>query len=172
MSSKFRSHVSVPLYTLTQIVALQAAFYAVAGVGLWVFDNLAGLRKMPVLRELFDAGLMTTGTVHDAQVWCVAGSFLVAGAGLGGFLLMFFVGRAKLCIDFALTLYAIHLVCCSFYAGFPSAFLWWTTHGVSAIVMILAGEYLCMRRELEPIKLSFTGAMERGDTIELDRIHP
>jgi protein SYS1 len=171
MPSTFRLNTFDPVYTFAQILTLQSAFYLSAGLALWLLDGLVTSRKIPVLQELFDARLFSLGTSKNDNGWCIILSYLIAGAGLGGMLLMFIVRRAKLCVDFTLTLYGIHIFGCSLYAGTPTTLLWWITNGLSATVMILLGEYLCMRKELEPIKLSFNN-VDEGEAHELQTLNP
>ena len=171
MPSSFRPNTFEPVYILAQILTLQSAFYLSTGLSLWLLDSLVTGRKIPILQELFDARLFSLGTNKNENVWCIIISYLIAGAGLGGILLMFIVRRAKLCVDFTLTLYGIHIFSCSLYAGTPISLLWWITNGLSATVMILLGEYLCMRKELEPIKLSFNN-VDEGEVHELQTLNP
>jgi hypothetical protein len=170
MSTAFRSNEFDTVYTILQILTLQSSFYVTAGVCLWLLDGIVTQSAMiPTLRELFDARLLSQGKEQQYHKWCILLSFLLAGAGFGGVALRFIVRRAKLCVDFTLTLYCIHICICTLYAGSPTSFLWWATHVVSAIVMIFLGEYLCMRKELEPIQFSFNEYTNR-DVIELQTI--
>jgi protein SYS1 len=166
MSATFRSNKFDPVYTLTQILTLQSIFYLSAGVCLWLLDVLMTQGTMPTLQELFDSRLLSLGKELQGHGWRIMISFLVAGAGLGGLALMLIIRRAKLCIDFTLTLYCIHICICSLYAVPPTSLLWWMTHIISAVVMILLGEYLCMKNELEPIQRSFNNSMDE-ETVEL-----
>lgn len=70
-----------------------------------------------------------------------------------GFLL-FTVERAKKCLDFAATLYIIHLFICTVYGGWPSSTVWWVLNITGLAVMALLGEYLCMKREMREIPIS------------------
>uniref|UniRef100_A0A453EZR0 Uncharacterized protein n=1 Tax=Aegilops tauschii subsp. strangulata TaxID=200361 RepID=A0A453EZR0_AEGTS len=65
---------------------------------------------------------------------------------------MFYViERAKKCLDFAATLYIIHLFICIIYGGWPASGTWWVVNIVGLAIMSLLGEYLCIRRELKDI---------------------
>ena len=64
------------------------------------------------------------------------------------------VRRAKLCLDFACTFYFYHLLFTWHYGGFPAGLLWWLMMGASLCGMAMFGEYLCMRKEMEPILLT------------------
>lgn len=64
------------------------------------------------------------------------------------------VKRTKQCWDFACTAYVCHLVICWIYnAVFPGGLSWWLTMIVSAVLMTVMGEFLCMRTELKAIPL-------------------
>jgi len=64
------------------------------------------------------------------------------------------VARARLVLDFSLTLLLYHVLMVTYYSGHvPSSFLWWALNGTTAGVMIFGGEYACMQLEMEPIIL-------------------
>ena len=63
------------------------------------------------------------------------------------------VEKSKKVLDFSVTLFFIHFVLCILYNGFPSTWDWYIVHILASIVMILLGEYLCSRREMEDIPL-------------------
>jgi hypothetical protein len=67
-----------------------------------------------------------------------------------GFML-YVIERAKKCLDFAATLYIIHLFICIIYGGWPASVTWWVVNIVGLAIMSLLGEYLCIRRELQDI---------------------
>jgi hypothetical protein len=69
------------------------------------------------------------------------------------FLLTIIVEKSKMCLDFSVTYFLIHLVISSFYYGIPATADWWIVHIFSTIVMVLVGEYLCSLRELSDIPL-------------------
>ncbi len=72
--------------------------------------------------------------------------------------------RAKQCLDFTCTLFLFHLFFMSIYSKqVPSTFLWWLLTAASIGIMAVGGEYLCMRRELEPIDVgrNMTAARKR-----------
>jgi hypothetical protein len=70
--------------------------------------------------------------------------------GSAGFML-YVIERAKKCLDFAATLYIIHLFICIIYGGWPASLTWWVVNIVGLAIMALLGEYLCIRRELQDI---------------------
>jgi hypothetical protein len=67
--------------------------------------------------------------------------------------MFFLIERAKKCLDFAATLYIIHLFLCLIYGGWPSSVTWWVSNGVGLAAMALLGEWLCIRRELRDIPI-------------------
>jgi hypothetical protein len=70
-----------------------------------------------------------------------------------GFML-YVIERAKKCLDFAATLYIIHLFICIVYGGWPASVTWWVLNITGLATMALLGEYLCIRRELKEIPIS------------------
>ena len=69
------------------------------------------------------------------------------------FLMAIIVEKSKKCLDFSFTLFIVHLLIVCAYDGFPSTWDWWIVHICSMITMVLLGEYLCARREMEDIPL-------------------
>jgi protein SYS1 len=61
--------------------------------------------------------------------------------------------RAKKCLDFSVTLFLMHLFVSVWHGGFPRRIEWWIVHIAATITMIVLGEYLCIRRELDEIPL-------------------
>ena len=50
-------------------------------------------------------------------------------------------------------MYLYHLLFCSLFDGCPSTWEWWIVHIVCLVVMVVLGEYLCSRREMQDIPL-------------------
>jgi len=72
---------------------------------------------------------------------------------LSSVLLAIIVEKSKKCLDFGVTLFIIHLVVCYMYNGWPSKLDWWIVHVLGMILMVLLGEYVCSRKELDDIPL-------------------
>lgn len=72
-----------------------------------------------------------------------------------GYLLLL-IERAKKCLDFSVTMYIIHLIFCSMYAGFPATVTWWVVNLICCVTTALIGEWLCMRREMKDIPIRST----------------
>lgn len=75
-------------------------------------------------------------------------------AALGALYLSVVVERAKKCLDFAATLFALHLALCCAFRGWPRAGAWWGVNGASLVLMAVLGEWLCVRKEMREIPLT------------------
>lgn len=62
------------------------------------------------------------------------------------------VQRARLCMDFTVSMYVFHLGYCIAYDGFPGV-LWWGVTVGSCVCTTVLGEYMCMRREMMEIPI-------------------
>ena len=61
--------------------------------------------------------------------------------------------RAKKCLDFSFTIQFIHFLATTSHSGFPKSWTWWIVVAVAILITSVVGEFLCMRREMEEIKL-------------------
>jgi hypothetical protein len=75
------------------------------------------------------------------------------GGNYSSFLMAIIVEKSKKCLDFGFTLFVVHFLIVCVYDGFPSTWDWWIVHICSMVTMVLLGEYLCTRREMEDIPL-------------------
>eukprot|EP00252_Welwitschia_mirabilis_P014673 TRINITY_DN3235_c0_g2_i1.p1 TRINITY_DN3235_c0_g2~~TRINITY_DN3235_c0_g2_i1.p1 ORF type:complete len:153 (+),score=11.34 TRINITY_DN3235_c0_g2_i1:660-1118(+) len=134
-----------PWLIISQIVCLQCLYYLTLGFFMWL---LVGTR-VPRLTLLFffDYTLLSTSTVTG---WCVLAAFFLSALAGAGYLYLL-IERARKCLDFAATLYIIHLFICVIYGGWPSSLIWWISNAIGLAVMALLGEWLCIRRELRDI---------------------
>jgi hypothetical protein len=75
-------------------------------------------------------------------------------------------------LDFALTLLGLHLIISTYYSGgLPRGLLTWGTFAACAGIMIVVGEQVCVRRELqEGIKVETVGPHPESD-VELGLLH-
>ncbi|GAB4850175.1 hypothetical protein Ancab_029470 [Ancistrocladus abbreviatus] len=137
-----------PWFIVAQIVCLQCLYYLTFGVFSAI---LVGSRVSRMsLVYFFDFATVTASTLTG---WCVIASLLLsslAGAGC----MLYLIERAKKCLDFAATLYIIHLFICTIYGGWPNSIVWWVVNIIGLGVMALLGEYLCIRRELREIPIT------------------
>ncbi|KAJ4851005.1 hypothetical protein Tsubulata_033568 [Turnera subulata] len=137
-----------PWLIVAQIVCLQCLYYLTLG---FFLSFLVGSRVSRLsLVYFFDFATVTVSTVTG---WCVITSFLLSSIAGAGYI-VFLIERAKKCLDFAGTLYIIHLIICVVYGGWPTSLVWWILNGTSFGVMALLGEYLCIKRELREIPIT------------------
>ncbi|KAH7423933.1 hypothetical protein KP509_12G081800 [Ceratopteris richardii] len=141
-----------PWLIVSQIVCMQCLSYLSLGVLLWL---LVGTHAPEfTLRYFFDYSTITASSFTG---WCTIAAFLLNSIIGAGFLL-FVVERNRKCLDFAATVYIIHLFLCLIYGGLPSSLTWWLVNGLSVASMTCIGEWLCLRRELRDIPTRNTRA--------------
>ncbi|KAH7146374.1 integral membrane protein S linking to the trans Golgi network-domain-containing protein [Dactylonectria macrodidyma] len=136
-----------PLKIASQIVALQALYYAAALI-LFLFTAL-------VAGSGFSFGLVfgwesvrgdTTAGWMAAFVWVLDGGLCMAVA------LVVLIARSKLVPDFAITIHFLHLVVTSLYNGrIPRNAMWWATMLASSALSAGLGIWGCQYRELQPV---------------------
>ncbi|XAR67734.1 hypothetical protein NMG60_11002617 [Bertholletia excelsa] len=137
-----------PWLILAQIVCLQCLYYLTLGVFMTL---LVGTRVSRLsLVYFFDYATVAASIVTG---WCVIAAFLLSSLA-GAVYLLYLIERAKKCLDFAATVYIIHLFICIAYGGWPSSMTWWVVNGIGLAIMSLLGEYLCVKRELREIPIS------------------
>lgn len=139
-----------PLLIIYQIATLQCLYYFVFGSLLLVSNILIG--SLLSLDLMFSANYLGAESDYGFLVACPQ---IVAGL-VGGYLLAFVVEKIKKCLDFSVTVWFVHLIVCTAYDGFPNAWGWWVSNGVSFLCMVFLGEYLCAAREMENIPLYTT----------------
>lgn len=62
------------------------------------------------------------------------------------------VKRAKLCLDFSLTVHFYHLIICWIYNGsFAWSASWWVLQLICSAISTVLGEFLCMQQEMRAI---------------------
>ncbi|KAI3420258.1 hypothetical protein GPALN_003574 [Globodera pallida] len=149
----FRATVWDPTIIVGQIVCLQSAFYSVEGSLMFSWSLLASYR--PLLEHIF-----TFRVQHPMVLIQLMASACCA------LLFPYVIGRARLCLDFAITLHVVHfLIGCLFNWTFPTQFTWWLLQVISASLCTILAEWLCSRREYAEIPLAqvSTGASRTMD---------
>ncbi|KMZ71615.1 Protein SYS1 [Zostera marina] len=137
-----------PWLIVSQILCLQCSYYVSLGIFMSI---LVGNRVSQLnLIYLFDYSALTISTVTG---WCVLASFILSSLVGAGFLLLI-IDRASKCLDFAATLYIVHLFICIVYGGWPSSITWWVVTGTGLALMALFGEWLCIRRDMQDIPIT------------------
>lgn len=136
-----------PKLITTQIIALQCLHYALLAFFIQVNSFLYG-SNITIDRIFTDRYIRLW---HHRGLPDVCAVTLASLA--GSVLLAVIVEKSKKCLDFGVTLFLIHLMACTLYDGFPTVLDWWVVHIFGMIVMVLLGEYLCSRKELDDIPL-------------------
>ncbi|KAB5518723.1 integral membrane protein S linking to the trans Golgi network-domain-containing protein [Coniochaeta sp. 2T2.1] len=143
-----------PLKIASQLLALQAVFYATALV-LTLFASLVAGTDFSL-----DLVFGWQGVRGDTTTGWMAGFLLVVD---GGFVLsiaiVILVARSKLVLDFALSVHAIHLLVASLYSHqIPRNAAWWLAMAASSALSVALGVWGCRYRELRPITFGGGGA--------------
>ncbi|XP_015789010.1 protein SYS1 homolog [Tetranychus urticae] len=153
MTGKFRLTVWDPILITSQILTIQALFYTSLAILIYVVDCI--YVESPSLTHIFTYQIMTIKSGHNILIIL---SYLI-NAVCGSFYLWYFVGRAKPCLDYSATCYVVHLIVSWVYNGyFPNTWSWWILNVISASLMCIFGEYLCMQTEIKAIPLLSSGA--------------
>lgn len=141
-----------------QILTLQAVFYVCLGV--WVLGLDLILGSPHSLDQLFSyQELVANHTGGKLLIAAFLGNALTCSLGL-----WYVVQRTKLCLDFSCTVHFLHLVICLWWnTGFPKTLTWWVINLVSASLMCVTGEFLCMRTELRTIPTSMAPPQPKTD---------
>lgn len=137
-----------PILITAQIVGLQCLFYLSLGLLLWLLVGPYAMRV--TLQHFFDSSWVNFRSFGG---WMVSLSNVI-NALAAALYLMFVVERAKKCLDFAATIYVLHLLAVSLGNGFPRASPWWLVNGVAFVICAVLGEWLCVQRELQEIPIS------------------
>ncbi|KAF7722152.1 hypothetical protein EC973_003665 [Apophysomyces ossiformis] len=149
MASSFRTSVWDPILIIAQIVSFQSLFYIVLSLLLLIAFALGGT-EFTLDSILGDEGIRT----DTVSGWALGFIWLLNGI-LSIPLIVFIVQRAKLVLDFVLTLHAIHFVLVWMHnKQCPTSGAWWIVQIVNVIVMTLGGEWASMRLEMKPILTS------------------
>ncbi|KAJ2077201.1 hypothetical protein H4R24_005274 [Coemansia sp. RSA 988] len=143
----FRPAVWDPLLILAQITTLQCFGYSAFSFLAVVASLVSDVRLRPAL--LFDGELVRHDTVEG---WIVALAML-AMAAANILPLVYMVERSRLCIDFSLTFFAVHLALVWWHGGTPPPLPWWLLIAAAAALMAIGGRAACHRRELLPISI-------------------
>lgn len=91
-------------------------------------------------------------TVFTSLGWCLIAALFASAVASAAFLALV-VGRMKKSLDFAFTVYFLHVVCVSSTYAFPQNTTWWLCNTVCFVITAGLGEYLCLRKELQDISV-------------------
>ncbi|KAF9927166.1 hypothetical protein FBU30_003446 [Linnemannia zychae] len=154
-SASFRATQWDPVLILSQIACLQAIWYISISTIVYVLYKFSGIDIT------LDAILNYREIRVDTAEGMLLGLAWLLNSVVGVFLLLKIVTRARLVLDFSLTLLLYHLLLVTLYSDhIPSTFLWWALNGTTCGIMIFGGEYVCMQQEMEPIILGGSGASQ------------
>ncbi|KAI8910843.1 integral membrane protein S linking to the trans Golgi network-domain-containing protein [Gorgonomyces haynaldii] len=143
---RFRHSQFDPWRIITQIASVQLSFYLIVSILLLMMELLFG---QPLsLEPILDSTMMDPEVVFG---WSIFISNLFAAV-FQAYPMLLIVQRGKLCLDFTLTMYGFHLVFTLLYQGLPTL-MWWGNMILCIPVTFVLSEYLCQKRELEPISL-------------------
>lgn len=146
MGGRFRSYVWDPALIISQIIALQCVFYFT--IGTVTAGLLAMIGSHPSLQHIFDSQSVHIGA-RENQLLIVSH---VLNSIFGSLALWYIIQRAKQCLDFTCTLHLIHFILCWIYTRhFPTSVTWWLVQLVCIVLMVVIGEYLCMRSDMKDI---------------------
>jgi len=151
-SSSSSNHFN-PKLILAQIIAIQSLHYLVLSFLFQINYVLYGTSI--TIDRIF--------TVKYVKMWHADGfidicSFLISSV-VGSLLLAVIVEKSKKCLDFAITLFSVHLFLCTIYDGFPKSLDWWIIQVLGTIIMVLLGEYFCSKIELREIPLLWSSVV-------------
>mmetsp|Transcript_9246 Transcript_9246/g.18831 ORF Transcript_9246/g.18831 Transcript_9246/m.18831 type:complete len:154 (-) Transcript_9246:55-516(-) len=99
--------------------------------------------------------------------WIVISSFVVSSVFLTTLGIVIVIGRAKKCLDFAVTLYVMHMFLSTLLAGFPTSFTWWAVIVGTGIIVTFVAEAVCMRLELREIPIGSGSSAQVNADIEI-----
>ena len=129
---------------------LQLLFYFIVSALLLLIGTING--SVYSLQLLFDSRTLSFG-FGEGYIPIV--SFILSSFP-GAFMVSWVVKRAKKCLDYVSTIYIIHLALCWLNYHFPSNWDWWVVNFCSFLIMAVLSEYLCIRKEMNPIRLDHT----------------
>ena len=69
------------------------------------------------------------------------------------FAIVVIVERANKCLDYASTIYILHLLMITFCDSFPFSLMWWLVNGGVLLMTVLISELICIRIEQHEISL-------------------
>ncbi|KAF2001117.1 hypothetical protein P154DRAFT_465001 [Amniculicola lignicola CBS 123094] len=141
-----------PTRILSQIVALQLAYYACAAI-LIIFT--AAVAGKEISTDLLFSWKSLRG---DTTVGWTLGLVWVLNSLTCAVFILLLIARSKLVLDFALTIHFIHLIVTSLYShSIPTNLFWWALQICSATLMTSLGVWACQWRELRPINFGGNG---------------
>eukprot|EP00730_Choanoeca_flexa_P011797 TRINITY_DN2809_c0_g1_i2.p1 TRINITY_DN2809_c0_g1~~TRINITY_DN2809_c0_g1_i2.p1 ORF type:complete len:155 (+),score=23.18 TRINITY_DN2809_c0_g1_i2:116-580(+) len=137
MASSFRYYVWDPWLLLLQIMTLQSVYYAILSIFAAVTAHAV---EAPLSIDLIF-------NEEALDIWQIYGVF-IAGSICMAFAVYLVGRRAKQCLDFATTLFFIHLCLCWHHDGLPRRLSWWLLQSACVAITAVLGEYVCIQAEM------------------------
>ncbi|KAF9145797.1 hypothetical protein BGX30_006853 [Mortierella sp. GBA39] len=158
-NSSFRATQWDPVLILSQIACLQAIWYISISTIVYTLFRSSGIDIT------LDAILNYREIRADTAEGMLLGLAWLLNSLVGVYLLLKIVSRARLVLDYSVTLMLYHVLMVTMYSDHvPSTFLWWALNGTTCGIMIFGGEYICMQQEMEPIILGGSGGSQSNNT--------
>ena len=142
--AKFRSYAWDPLLIVSQMLAMQAAFYFGLATIMY-FLSILQIEEISLDRIFISRN---KDSLDFVTLFAYITNCFVTAVGL-----WYIVQRSKQCLDFTVTIHFWHFVLTCLCVGFPRVASWWGLTFVSCVVTTVLGEYLCRRTELEEIPI-------------------
>ncbi|XP_023300904.1 protein SYS1 homolog [Lucilia cuprina] len=157
-SGSFRNTQWDPILLISQIISVQFCVYFTLGLLVGLANLVAGDNYR--LDNIFE--------YHEIHVSDLGGRLLICAFVTNSFLaslaLWCIVRRAKLCLDFSCTFHIFHLLICWWYNNaFPSNISWWLLNCITATIMCIGGEFLCLKSELKEIPVGYSALNQKSD---------
>nr|SVE76075.1 EOG090X0FH3 [Daphnia hispanica] len=152
MSGSFRIAVWDPPLIMSQIVAVQCIMYV--SLGLWIIVLLNVLAGHPVsIDYIFKYQVFF---FYVSTFACFLMNSLISATSLWAI-----VQRTKLCLDFSITAFFLHLVASLIYnSGWPYSASWWVLQFSCVTITCVLAEFLCMRSEMKSIPLGMSARVD------------
>lgn len=137
-----------PVLIVLQIVNIQLIYYIGLGVLFAFFDFLFNLKLH--IGQYFHSDIFNSESPYRSIEYLSHGAnlvFVISG-------LVYFVEKANKVLDFVVTTFLIHMVICFIYnmkVLMPVS--WWLALVIECAVVILLGEYVCLKFEQKEIKI-------------------
>ncbi|KDQ50770.1 hypothetical protein JAAARDRAFT_141504 [Jaapia argillacea MUCL 33604] len=138
--------------------------------GAWSGGKNLGNTTMRTPGLGFGKGVVeAVGVIDPVRGWVLGICWLIA-CGIDVYPLYSLIRRPRYILDFSLTLLFNHLVLTTYYsASLPTSLFFWLVMGGGAAVMVIAGEWVCVRREMrEGMSVVMGGSGEAGRGGEVD----
>lgn len=142
-----------PVRIVGQIILLQSSFYLSLSL---LFYVLYFLFNIPLhIALIFSSKSLL---YYFPEQWYTLLIFTITALGIVPFIMQHVVMRAKLCLDFVLTLFGLHWFFVFLYDGMALPYggmYYYVYYLVIIILCVVASEYLCLRMELSSVPLDF-----------------